>query len=131
MGFAVTFINGIPKAMTVPTASAGDIDETVFVGANNQSTMVNVTGLAFSNAVVKSFNAMVSVEVQGTADKFELFELVGIQNNTGWYMSINSTGDDSGIEFDITNAGQITYTSPNITGYVSLTFKFKSETTSV
>ena len=69
--------------------------------------------------------------MQATSDKFEIFELIGVQNNSGWYMSVNSTGDDSGIEFDITSSGQVQYTSPDVSGYVSLTFKFRSETTGV
>jgi hypothetical protein len=41
--------------------SAGDIQETSFSAADNQAAPANVTGLAFANGVVRSFEAQVSI----------------------------------------------------------------------
>jgi len=35
-------------------------------------------------------------------------------------------GDDTGIEFYITTGGQLQYTTPNISGFVSCTFKARA-----
>lgn len=131
MSYAVNFVNGLPKLVSVSSPSNGDIDETSFAGSNNQSEFTNITGLVFNNANVRAFKVLLSIDVQATIDKFENIELNGIQNNSDWAMSITSTGDISGIEFNITSAGQVQYTSPSFDGFSSLTFKFRSWVTGV
>jgi hypothetical protein len=112
------------------SGSAGDIEETSFASANNQASPANVTGLAFANAAVRSFKALVSVEIDATADLFESFELLGIQKGSSWDMAVSAVGDDSGITFTITNAGQVQYTSTNVAGFSSGAIKFRAITTS-
>lgn len=115
----------------IPVGSAGDINETSFSAANNQAAAANVTGLAFANATVRSFDAQVSVAIDATASLFETFNLRGIQKGASWDMAVVSNGDDSGIVFSITNAGQVQYTSTNEAGFVSNTVKFRAITTTV
>lgn len=115
----------------IPTASAGDIPETSFSAANNQASPTDVTGLAFANGVVRSFDVQISVTIDATSDLFEVFHLLGVQKGASWDMSVDSTGDTSGIAFSITSAGQIQYTSTNEAGFVSNTMKFRAATTSV
>jgi hypothetical protein len=113
------------------SGSAGDIDETSFSLANNQASAANVTGLAFANATVRSFKALVSVEIDATADLYEVFELVGVQRGADWSMSQSSNGDDSQVVFSITTAGQVQYTSASYAGFVSGAAKFRAITTSI
>lgn len=115
----------------LPTGSPGDIQETSFAAANNVAAPANVTGLAFANGVVRSFEAHVSVEIDATADLYEVFTLQGIQKGADWDMSVSATGDTSNVDFTITSAGQIQYTSGNEAGFVSSTIKFRAITTSV
>lgn len=115
----------------IPTSSTGDIFETSFSAANNQAAATNVTGLAFANGVVRSFKALVSVTIVATANLYEVFELVAIQKGSSWDMAISSTGDDSGIVFSITTAGQVQYTSTNVTGFTSDTMKFRAISTGI
>lgn len=115
----------------VDVGSAGDISETSFSFSNNVAAPANVTGLAFANGVVRSFQALVSVYVDASSDLFENYELNGIQRGTDWTMSIESEGDDSGLAFTITTAGQIQYTSGNAAGFSAGTIKFRAITTSV
>lgn len=110
---------------------ASDIEETSFSIANNQAAPANITGLAFSNAAVRSFSTTVSVSIDATADLFEVFEIKGIQKGSEWDFSVSSTGDNTGISFSITNAGQIQYTSASYAGFVSGVMKFRASTTSV
>lgn len=112
------------------TGSAGDIEETSFATADNQASPANVTGFAFANAVVRSFKALVSVEIDATADLFESFELLGIQKGASWDLAVSAVGDDSGIAFSITNAGQVQYTSTAVAGFSSGAIKFRAIVTS-
>jgi len=111
--------------------SAGDMQETAFNAANNQIAPADVTGFLFAAATVRSFKALVSVSIDATADLYEAFELVGINKNGTFDMAVSAVGDDSGIVFSITSAGQIQYTSTNVSGFVSDLMKFRSYTTSV
>lgn len=115
----------------IPVGSAGDINETSFSAANNQVAAANVTGLAFANATVRSFDAQVSVAIDATTDLFETFNLRGIQKGSSWDMAVVSNGDDSGIVFSITTAGQVQYTSTNEAGFVSNDIRFRAITTSL
>jgi hypothetical protein len=115
----------------LPIASAGDLNQTSFATANNQAAAANVTGFAFANASVRSFKAQVSVAIDATADLFEVFELLGIQRGSDWALAVASTGDDSGIVFSITNAGQVQYTSTNVSGFSSGVMKFRAQVTNV
>jgi len=112
-------------------ASAGDINETSFAMSNNVTSAANVTDFAFANATVRSFEALVSVEIDATADLYEVFKLNGIQKGSGWDMSVESTGDNSQVAFSITAAGQIQYTSGNVAGFSSGDIKFRAITTTV
>jgi len=116
---------------SVATVSNGDINETLFNAANNQSTPVDVVGLAFANASVRSFRALLSIVIDADSDLFEAFELLGIQNSTGWSMSASSVGDVSGIVFSITSSGQVQYTSQNKTGWTSTKMKFRANVTTI
>lgn len=129
---------GALKSMTranflagVPVDSAGDINETSFSIANNQTTPADVTGLLFNPAVVRSFKTLISIEIDATADLFEAYELLAIYKNGSWDMAQSATGDDSGVLFTITNAGQVQYTSQNYAGFVSGSIKFRAITTSI
>lgn len=112
-------------------SSLGDINETSFSMANNQASPANVTGLAFSSGVVRSFSALVSVEIDATADLYEQFSLQGINKGGSFGMSVDGVGDSSGIEFSITSGGQVQYTSGNAPGFSSGAIKFRAITTSV
>jgi hypothetical protein len=116
---------------TISSGSPSDIQETSFALANNQASAANVTGLAFANASVRSFQAFVSVQVDATSDLFEVFELNGVQRGADWSMSVEANGDDSQVNFTITNAGQVQYTSGNYTGFTAGAIKFRAITTAV
>lgn len=108
------------------SGSPGDISQTSFSLADNQASPANVTGFAFANASVRSFDALASVSIDATSDVFETFKLLGVQRGSDWSLSVESTGDDSGVAFSITNAGQIQYTSSSYAGFVSGTIKFRA-----
>lgn len=114
----------------IAAVSAGDISETSFAMSANVTIPADVTGLSFSNATVRSFDALVSVEIDATAGLYETFRILGIQKNGSWDISVEATGDDSQVDFTITSAGQIQYTSIAYAGFVSGSIKFRAITTS-
>lgn len=111
--------------------STGDIFQTSFSAANNQASPADVTGFAFANGSVRSFEALVSVSIDATADLFEVFTIRGVQKGVLWDIAVSSNGDDSGVDFSITTAGQIQYTSGNQAGFVTGTIKFRAIVTNV
>ncbi len=108
-----------------------DLPLTSFVGANNQSSPVDVTDFVFANANVRSFEAQVSVTTIATAELYEEFEIKGIQRNGDWQITSSSTGDDDSVAFSITNAGQVQYISKNNAGFTSLKMEFRALVTEV
>lgn len=107
-------------------ASSGDINETSFTAADNQSSAANVTGLAFANGTVRSFRVHLSIV---RASTYANYELVGIQRGSDWAMDQSYVGDVTGLVFTITTAGQIKYTSTS-TGSTAL-LKFRAQVTTV
>jgi hypothetical protein len=127
-----TDASGVKGFHAIPAqGSTGDIQQTSFSAADSVVSPANVTGLAFANGSVRAFSALVSVSIDATSDLFEEFHLQGIQKSASWNMSVDSVGDNSGITFSITSAGQVQYTSGTVPGFVSNTIKFRAICTNV
>lgn len=108
-----------------------DIQEDSFSLANNQSSASDITGLAFNTAVIDAFEAIISIKIVATANLYEMIKVYGIKKDSEWDLGIYRVGDNSGIEFTITNAGQIQYTSSNYSGFTSGTLKFRAVTLTI
>lgn len=119
------FLSGVSRS------SAGDLEQLNFSFANDVSSAADVTGFAFSNLITRSFDALVSVEKFATSDVFEEFKLSGIKKSSVWELSVESTGDDSEVNFSITNAGQVQYTSSNAPGFIQGIIRFRAITTAL
>lgn len=128
-GSGITITNGAGSITIAANSQANpnDIPDTAFTLANNQTSAADVTGFVFSNAAVRGFQALASVARDATSDVFEVFTIRGIQKGASWDMDVTSTGDDSGIVFSITNAGQIQYTSSDLAGHVSSKVTFRAQ----
>jgi hypothetical protein len=113
------------------SSHTGDIAHTSFAAANNIVAAASVTGLAFAAGSVRSFKVQISVSIDATTDLNEIFDLQGIQLAGGFVMASSSVGDDSGVVFTVTSAGQVQYTSANSAGFVSNSVKFRATVTDV
>jgi hypothetical protein len=102
------------------TGVPGDILQTSFTALDNQSSPQDVVGLAFDNAEVQSFQAMVCV-VRDTT--FAQYVLYGVQMASSWALDQQYVGVDTGIVFSITTAGQIQYETSNTGDDASLKFR--------
>jgi hypothetical protein len=116
-------VTDVRTLLSIIPASSGDIPRTSFTADDNQSSAANITSFVFANAVTRGFEAIVTIERSST---YAEYTLKGIQKSASWEMSQDYIGDDSGIVFSITSAGQIQYTSTN-TGS-SATIKFRAST---
>lgn len=120
-----TQINGKVSGVT------GDIAQTTFAPANNQSAAANVTGLAFANGSVRSAKVVYSIVINATASLYEAGELRLIQQGAGWQIAQTSVGDDSLVVLSVTSAGQVQYTTPSYTGFSSSKMQFRALVTSI
>ena len=113
------------------TPSTGDINQTGFVASNNQNTPNDVTRFAFGNNV-KSFIGMACITIETSTETLDnLYELKGLRTSSNWLLQSNTMGNNVGIDFTITNAGQIQYTSTNIDNWISTNIKFRATTTTI
>jgi hypothetical protein len=91
--------------------------------ANNQSSASDVTGMVFNGASIRSLE--ISYSIYRNTSSSELMErgtlLLAYKPVADTWSIVNTFAfDDAGITFTITNAGQVQYTSSNMsgTGYV-------------
>lgn len=108
------------------TPNTGDIFSTIsFTAANNQTTATDVIGVSFDSEVW-GFDAYISAKLVASSNLVANFHIRGVNRNGSWETVKTYVGDDMGIEFTVTNSGQLQYTSYNYTGFTSLTFKCRA-----
>ena len=116
------------------TPSIGDISaERAFYANNNQLIPDNITGFDFTNLNIKSFSGVICVTITTLTDEYDaLFDLKGLKKKNEWlFMASYYIGDNLGIKFSMTSAGQVQYTSTNIINWVSTLMKFRAMTTTI
>ena len=132
---ATTLTSGTLRVNTVNmTPSSGDIaSELSFTAGNGVTSASNITGLSFSNAIVRGFNALLTSTVVRTTggNLYANYELKGIQQANGWLLNSSFMGDNTGVTFSINTAGNVQYTSTSLGNFTSNTLKFKANTTSI
>lgn len=117
-GTGITVTNGTGTiTLSSTAANANDIPETTYSAAVTGAA-TNVTGATFANANVRAFTLQLTAVGTGL---YQYFIIRGIQRAADWTLAPESTGDNAGISFSITNAGQIQYISNQ-----TLTLKFKA-----
>jgi hypothetical protein len=90
---------------------------------NNQASAQNLAGIAFPSTAVRSFalNYTIYRSTATPTSKAEVGTLTAVFNDlqNDWVVQRGFSGDDSGVTFTIdntSNAGQLKYTSSNISG---------------
>lgn len=113
------------------TPSVGDItSERVFNAFNDISIPSDIDGYSFINVNIKSFFGLLCATITTDDDEYDtLYELRGLKKKSGWILNTSFRGDYTNIKLTITSNGQVQYTSPNISNWVSTIFKFKAMTT--
>jgi hypothetical protein len=101
--------------------------------ANNQTgfpTPASVPGLVFNTGQVQSIDIdylVIRVYDLGATTITESGKMYGNYDGSTFFLSVESTGN-VGISFDITNAGQVTYTTDDRPDHESTTIRFKAKT---
>jgi hypothetical protein len=122
---AVCLASTATEIVINPVSSASAIyvvdTDSVFTIANNQSSAANVTSLLIDGVSTRSFILDYSIYRQtatalsGVAQVGQLRGVYNTQSST-WFMSDDSSGQNSGVTFSILSSGQIRYISTNIAG---------------
>lgn len=99
----------------------GDIEQTEAIIVNNQVSSANVIGLSFDNATVRSafIDYAIYRETSTTVQTEEGTMILGYDATRpvglNWELQRECI-NDSGVEFTVTDAGQVQYTSDNMGG---------------
>ena len=118
--------------------SPGDIAEASYTKTSGvAATLTNevVTNLRFAESGVRSFDILASIQVNTTANKWQVVRIIGIQKATGiWDITPINSGDETGLRFDIVSSvgyGQIVYGITADASRTSINIKFRAITTSI
>lgn len=117
----------------------GDILETTFTINNNVSTLTNINGLVFDPGTVRAANVDYAIyrisnsNPSGQAETGTIYLVYddSAPSNAKWQLAQKFEGTNSGVNFSITDGGQIQYTSNDIgsIGYIG-SIKFRARTLS-
>lgn len=110
------------------TPNTYDIFGSRIFAASNNMTMANILDLNFNDNTVWGFDLYLSVRLIATVSLYSNYHIRAVRKISSWELVTNYVGD-SIITFNITNDGQIQYSSSNFPGFSSLTFKYKLFTT--
>jgi len=96
----------------------GDITPKSFSLTNNQSSAANITNFSFDTASVRSAICRYSIYISTTLEEHcETGHLyLSYKSTANSWDIVQTGGGTSGVVFSITSAGQVQYTSTNITG---------------
>jgi len=108
------------------TPNTYDNFSTVTVTAANNVNSTNIPTLNYDNTVW-GFDIYLSAQLIATNNLYSNYHIRGVNKGTTWEIITNYVGD-SIVSFDITDSGQLRYSTPNYTGFSSLIFKFKTFT---
>ncbi|NBP15072.1 hypothetical protein EBU95_11850, partial [bacterium] len=120
------------NTVDVSPSMADIIKERSATIGNAIASPTNVDTFAFSNAVARAFDAVVSVTISGTTgSKYAYYNLKGVQKASNWVLNSSFVGDVTGITFSINSSGQVQYTTTSTPDFDNGVVKFRALTTSV
>ena len=98
--------------------------------ANNITTLTNIPGFNFDTSDVQAVTAeffVIRVYDSGATTVAQSGSMAGNYDGSTFYLTVQSVGD-AGMDFDITNAGQVQYKSSDLANHMSTTIRFKAKT---
>jgi hypothetical protein len=99
--------------------------------ANNVSVSAVIPGLSFNTGAVQHINTeflIVRIYDLGNTKVVESGKVYGNFNGSDFRVSIESVGDDTGINIDVNPSGQFIYTSSELADHQSSVIFFKAQT---
>ena len=113
--------------ITLPLRTPGLKTKTSFAFANNQASASDVTGISATIGTDNALRVKYSIKREGTANLYENGTLDIHFNGTDFDCVQEFYGDDSGVSFSVTSAGQLQYTSTDNAGSSSETMYLLTE----
>lgn len=108
------------KGIDTVLASAGGGETTgSFSLANNQSSLADITPLLFNGATIRGVEIRYSIyRTSSTTEEVAVGSIqIGYKTTAAaWTITYETQSSNAGVVFDITNAGQLQYTSTNYSG---------------
>lgn len=130
MSRIITFSDGFTSG-TAPSVAGGSQENYTIL--NNQTGAV-LTGFILDSSLYKSAFATLEIERNGAASFGQIIQLQFIYDGADWILTTgNSTGDDllnpsitssEMVSLSIDSAGDITYSTGNLSGHTSSKLKF-------
>lgn len=96
-----------------------------FNGADNMTSFTDITGLIF-DTLVWGFDCYLAVQISASTNSYVNFHIRGVNKISTWEIIKTYVGDDTGIQFNITDFGQIQYTTPHYHDFTSIVFKWRA-----
>jgi len=96
----------------------------------NNGSSGNVSGLSFDVGIVKQVNVEGFINrtySDATPTESEAFNAIGAYNGTTFNVSLDYTGNNTGVILDCSNSGQFTYTAESKANTNTITIKFKAK----
>lgn len=89
-----------------------------------------ITGFIFPEANVRAFDGLIYVQIDTTADLWQVMKITGIQKTTGtWLVEVSGAGD-AGIILDISSVssnGQMVYSIGADASRTAINMKFRAQ----
>jgi hypothetical protein len=112
------YINGVNV-----TPNQKDVSSSVSFSVLNNTTESDITGLLFDNTVW-GFDIYVAVQIKATSNYYSNYHIRGVNKSSEWELIMSYVGDQT-VTFNITNSGQVQYSTLNFDGFTSGTIKYK------
>ena len=113
------YINGVDITPNIHDQSA-----TYTFTAGNNVTSANIPTIEYSDNTVWGFDVYLAARLTATSNLYANYHIRAVNKVTSWELVSNYVGD-SILSFNITNTGQLQYSTPNFSGFSSLIFKYK------
>ena len=109
------------------TPNPQDIFSTMTFSGQNNASNADITGLIFDNSVW-GFDCYLSVRIICSTSLYTNFHIRGINMGSSWDIVKTYVGSDTGIQFFVTDYGQLQYSCLNYPGFISIDFRFRALT---
>ncbi len=103
------------------------LNENTFNASNNQNVQSDIVGFSIPNGI-SCFKGIIFVKITTTTtDISNLYDLKILKKYSSWIIETTDmiNGDSTGLQFFITNSGQVQYTSTNTPNWISTLIKYK------
>ena len=94
-----------------------------FTAANNVTSQ-SIPSINYSGSSVWGFDVYLAARLTATTNLYANYHIKAVNKQTSWELITNYVGD-SILSFNITNDGQLQYSTQNFSGFSSLIFKYK------